>query len=212
MERATIGEEIFNSILHGLGAVASLIGLVILEILAVRSGNRTEIITFGIYGAFLFLLFLSSTLYHGIQAKKAKEVFRLFDHIFIYFLIAGTYTPVLALVLKVQFSLGLALLGAIWGVAIAGVLLKIFLINNPKFVKADVFFYLGMSWLLILVLPAVNKAIGLPNLILLLIGGISYTVGTIFYRWHKLKFHHAYWHMFVLCGGLLHYLVILRIR
>jgi hemolysin III len=211
MREATIGEEIFNSITHGVGAVAALAGLIILEIFTLKSGDGLLITATSIYGSLLFLLFLSSTLYHSIQAKRAKNILRVFDHVFIYFFIAGSYTPFLALVLRQKFSLGLTVMIIVWGLAIVGAIFKIFLINKIKLAKLDLLFYLFMGWFLVFILPVVVKVVSPENLLLLFIGGLFYTGGTVFYRWHKLKFHHAYWHIFVLLGSLTHYFAILKI-
>lgn len=211
MRTQTIGEEIFNSITHGVGALAALVGLIILEILAVNRGKALQITTFSIYGAVIFLLYLFSTLYHSIQAKKAKKVLRLFDHIFIYLLIAASYTPILALLFKNNVFSSFLPTIIIWSLALTGVILKIFLIDNQKFANLDLGFYLVMGWFLMFILSDVRKIINVQNLIMLGAGGAFYSLGTIFYRWHRLKFHHAYWHMFVLCGSVMHYLAIIKI-
>ncbi len=201
----TLGEEIANSATHGVGALLSLLGTTLLLYRAVRSGTTLHVVSFSIYGACLFLLHLSSTLYHALRPPRAKKVFRVFDHCSIYLLIAGTYTPFL--LLSLWGSWGLTLLIAIWSLAIAGVVFKSLFIHRLK--KASVVLYVLMGWMIVVAareawLRVPHAAIGYVAA-----GGLSYTAGVAFYAWKRLPYNHAIWHLFVLGGSICHYVAIL---
>jgi hemolysin III len=164
-----------------------------------------QIASLSVYGASLVLLHLSSTLYHSLRPPKAKLVFRVFDHGAIYLLIAGTYTPFL--VVGMPGMLAWFLLGTIWALAITGIVLSAVFIG--RFPKLSTTTYILMGWL---VLPAGKQLVAqipLGGLVLLIAGGLAYTVGVIFYAWKKLPYNHAIWHLFVLGGNISHYLAIL---
>ncbi|MEW5825342.1 MAG: hemolysin III family protein [Candidatus Bipolaricaulota bacterium] len=203
--RSTVGEEIANSVTHGVGAVLSLVGTVFLVARAVRGGTGLHVASVAIYGATLFLLHLSSTLYHALQAPGAKRVFWVFDHCSIYLLIAGTYTPFLLLSLWGRW--GLTLLIAIWALAAAGIVLKAVFIGRLR--RLSVLFYVLMGWMI--VVAAREAWLRVPHAALAYVaaGGLSYTVGIAFYAWKRLPFHHAVWHLFVLGGSVCHYVAIL---
>jgi hemolysin III len=201
----TIGEEIANSVTHGVGAILSLVGTAFLVERAVRLGTSLHIASVAVYGATLFLLHLSSTLYHAIQAPRAKKVFWVFDHCSIYLLIAGTYTPFLLLSLWGLW--GLTLLITIWVLAVAGIVLKAVFIGRLR--RVSVLFYVLMGWMI--VVAAREAWIRVPHAALAYVaaGGLSYTAGIAFYAWKKMPFHHAIWHLFVLGGSVCHYIAIL---
>ncbi len=201
----TIGEEIANSITHGVGALLSLLGTGLLLHRAARDGTSLHVISFAVYGACLFLLHLSSTLYHALRAPRAKKVFRVFDHCSIYLLIAGTYTPFLLLSMWGRW--GLTLLVAIWALAVAGIVFKSLFIGRLK--KASVVLYLLMGWMI--VLAAKEAWIRVPHAAIgyVAAGGLSYTLGVAFYAWKALPYNHAIWHLFVLGGSVCHYVAIL---
>lgn len=201
----TIGEEIANSITHGVGALLSLLGTALLLYRAARHGTALHVVSFSVYGACLFLLHLSSTLYHALRPPRAKRVFRIFDHCSIYLLIAGTYTPFL--LLSLWGSWGLTLLIAIWTLAVAGIVFKSLFIGRLK--KASVLLYILMGWLIVIAareawLRVPHAAIGYVAA-----GGLSYTAGVAFYAWKSLPYNHAIWHLFVLGGSVCHYVAIL---
>lgn len=193
----SIKEEIANAITHGIGALLSIPALVMLIIFAVKYGDVWHVVSFTIFGVSMLLLYLFSTLVHSIQHPKAKDVFEILDHSAIYFLIAGTYTPFLLVTLRG--SLGWTLFGIIWGLAILGVILKIFFVK--RFIILSTLFYILMGWMIIIAIKPLYQSLTTEGFTLLLTGGILYTVGSIFYVWRKIPYHHAIWHGFVLAGS-----------
>ncbi|MBS3736895.1 MAG: hemolysin III family protein [Candidatus Bipolaricaulota bacterium] len=197
-------EEIANSILHGFGILASVAGLVILLLRAIRWNNSWMLISFGIYGGSLILLFLSSTLYHGLPYQKFKKFFRVLDHSSIYILVAGTYTPFTLVSLRNGW--GWALFGTIWGLAFGGILFHC--ISHGRFSNVGTVTYILMGWLSLIVLHQLLSSIGLVGVILLIVGGLIYSLGVIFYKREGLTYNHAIWHLFVLGGGICHFSVV----
>lgn len=197
----TLGEEIINSITHGIGALLSIAALVILTVVAVNKGNTWHVVSFSIFGVSMFLLYLSSTLYHSFTEKKIKNLFARFDHAAIFLLIAGTYTPFVLTTLRGP--LGWTLFGIIWGLAIAGIVIRsIFL---TRFRKLMVGIYLGMGWMFLIAIVPMIKNLPSTSLLFLLIGGGCYSLGVIFYAWRNLKYGHGIWHLFVLAGSITHF-------
>lgn len=203
-KKYTLGEEIANGITHGIGTALSVAGLTLLIALAALFGDVWQVVSFSIYGSSLIILYLASTLYHSVQNARVKQVLRKFDHISIYLLIAGTYTPFMLISLRGPW--GWSLLGVIWALAIAGIVYKAFFIN--RFRKLSVALYVLMGWLCIVALHEMIVSIPTGGLIWLAIGGAFYTLGVIFYAWHKLPYNHAVWHLFVLGGSICHYFAI----
>ena len=201
----TLGEEIFHSITHGIGSGLSIAGLVILVVLAVLNGDVYQIIGFSIFGASLVLLYLSSTLYHGIQQPRAKHIFKIFDHSAIYLLIAGSYTPFL--LVGIRGTTGWTLLVVVWLIALIGITMKVLFIE--RFQVLSVFMYLAMGWLCVFAFSEMMSSIPIGGIIWLAAGGILYTVGVIFYAMQKIPYMHAVWHFFVLGGSLCHYFAVL---
>ncbi len=198
-------EETINALTHGVGALLSLAGLAVLVVLASRRGNAWHIVSCSIYGVTLVLLFSSSTLYHSCRSPRAKHICRIVDHASIYLLIAGTYTPFVLVTLRG--SWGWSLFGVVWGLALAGIVFQLFLVD--RFRVLQVLIYLLMGWLVVIAFnPLLNK-MPRPGMRWLVAGGLSYTLGVIFYMWKKLPFHHAIWHLFVLAGGMCHYFAVL---
>lgn len=201
-----IKEETLNAWTHGLGALLSLGGWVALLILAVRTGSDAwHMVSAGIYGATLVLLFSSSTLYHGARNPRRKHVLRIFDHASIFLLIAGTYTPIV--LISLQGSWGWSLFGVIWGLALGGIVFQIFFVSRFRVLQTLI--YMLMGWLVVIAVKPLLAKVPVPGLIWLLLGGLSYTVGALFYLWKKLPFNHAVWHLFVLAGSACHYYAIL---
>ncbi|MFC2082308.1 hemolysin III family protein [Bacteroidota bacterium] len=203
--RYTLGEEIANSITHGMGAVLSVVGLVVLLVLASQQGSLVHIISFIIYGSSLIILYLASTLYHSIPQPSAKKIFKIIDHSAIYLLIAGTYTPFL--IINMRSVMGWSLFIVIWGLAISGIVFKSVFIS--KFRKLSVAVYIFMGWLSVIAIKELYISLPLNGIILLALGGLFYTVGVVFYAWRKLPYSHSVWHLFVLCGSACHYFSIL---
>ncbi|ABA56690.1 HylII [Nitrosococcus oceani ATCC 19707] len=196
--------EKFNSISHLVGAVAALAGLVVLVVLAARQGDPWKIVSFSIYGTTLFLSYLASTLYHGSEGK-IKHIFRKLDHHTIYLLIAGTYTPFTLVTLHGPW--GWSLFGIIWGLAVFGMVVDSLPHKGHRILPVAI--YLLMGWLVLVALVPLLQALPFAGFIWLLAGGLFYTVGVIFYALDKkLSYAHGLWHLFVLAGGLTHYLAI----
>jgi hemolysin III len=194
-------EEIFNAITHGIGAILSIIGLVALLILAHNSGSLMKNIGFAVFGGAVTFAYLSSTLYHSLCFTGAKKVFKILDHSSIFLLIAGTYTPFILIAFKGQH--GLVLLSVIWFITISGIVMKSLFVH--KFEKLSVVLYLLMSWLVVIEAKPLLTVLPLQAVVLLALGGIFYTSGVAFYLSKKLPFHHMIWHIFVLCGSILHF-------
>ncbi len=205
VNRYTIQEEIFNSITHGIGALLSIAALVILVAFASINGDVIQIISFSIYGFTLFFLFTSSTLYHSIFHEKSKQVFRILDHIAIYLVIAGSYTPIALVAMKGTW--GWIIFVLVWSMAAMGIILKIFTINQSKFFST--FLYIIMGWLIVIASKPMMNTLPPGLFMWLLLGGLIYTLGIVFYICKKIPFNHGIWHIFVLGGTIIHYLGIL---
>lgn len=200
MRTQTLGEEIANSITHGIGFLLSIAGLLIL--IMASHGNVRAVTSFSVFGATLILLYLASTLYHSISHTGAKRILEIFDHSSIYFLIAGSYTPITLVYLRG--SWGWTLFGLVWGIAILGIIVS--LLPGKGFRMLRVSSYIVMGWLIVIALKPLKEACPDALILWLLIGGLSYTLGTLFYAWQKLPYHHAIWHLFVLGGSFAHFL------
>ncbi len=196
----TLKEEIFNSISHGIGSLIGIIAMVILIVISAHQHNIWKITGFTIYGISLILLYTMSTLYHSLTNVKAKKFFRIMDHVSIYVLIAGTYTPILLIYLKSLW--GWTILTIVWTLAITGIILKSIFMDKIK--KISLFFYLAMGWVIIIAIKPLLAVLPHGLLIWIAIGGLFYTLGTIFYANHKIPYNHAIWHVFVLLGSLFH--------
>lgn len=203
----SIGHEIANAVTHGIGGGLSIAGLSILLTVAVLYGDVWHIVSSAIYGATLILLYLASTLYHGIYHSATKRIFKVIDHASIYLLIAGTYTPFTLVSLREHSEWGWTLFLVVWILAFVGVLLL--LLFPGKYSGARVVVYIFMGWLAIFVIKDIRQAIGVGGISWLVAGGLSYTVGVIFYLWDRLPFNHAIWHLFVLSGSICHFFAIL---
>ena len=201
----TLGEEIAHSITHGIGVGLSIAGLVILVVIAAEYGDIYQVVSFSIYGATLILLYLASTLYHSFQTPRVKYFFKKMDHAAIFLLIAGTYTPFL--LVGIRGSLGWTLLGIIWGLAVKGVSFKALFVD--RFTKLSVLVYVLMGWLCVVAIKQMMLNIEIGGMILLAAGGITYTIGVIFYAMTKVRYSHAVWHLFVLAGSICHYFAVL---
>jgi hemolysin III len=198
-------EETINAWTHGLGALLSLAGLVVLVVLASLRGDAWHIVSCSIYGVMLLLLFSSSTLYHSFRNERVKHVLRIIDHAAIFLLIAGTYTPFV--LVNLRGGWGWSLFGVIWGLALAGIVFQVFFVSRFRLLQTVI--YLLMGWLVVIAVKPLLTRVALPGLLWLLAGGLSYTVGALFYLWKKLPYHHAVWHLFVLAGGVCHYFAVL---
>ena len=198
-------EEVANATIHGIGALLSIAGLILLIIFSSLEGTVLHVVSFIIFGVTMLLLYLSSTLVHSFPEGKTKDLFEIFDHSAIYLFIAGTYTPILFHL--IQGVLGWTLFGVVWGMAALGVVFKSF--YAKKFLFTSTILYIIMGWLIVLAWKPLQQHLSGNGLTLLVIGGVLYTVGTVFYVWRSFPYHHAIWHLFVLAGSILHFFVIL---
>jgi len=201
----TLGEEIANSVTHGIAAGLSVAGLTLLVVLSVLYGDVWRVISFSVYGSTLILLYLASTLYHGFQHPRVKRIFRMIDHASIYLLIAGTYTPFL--LVSMRGAWGWTLLAVIWGLALLGIGFETLFID--RFRRLSTLAYVLMGWMGVIAVKEMLDVVPPGGLVLLAAGGVTYTAGVIFYVWHKLPYHHAIWHLFVMGGSICHYFAIL---
>ena len=199
-------EELANSITHGFGFFASIVAVAFLIYTSKTSGTYGVTISCAIYGGTLILMYLASTLYHGFVSPRLKYIFRTVDHISIFLLIAGTYTPFLFITLGG--NQGWTFLSLIWALAFAGILFRI--LFRKTFSKVCLAIYLGMGWLSLFIMKPLMISLPEQGLSWLLAGGFFYTMGTVFYAWQKLLFHHTIWHLFVIAGSLCHFYCILQ--
>lgn len=197
-------EEIANSLTHGFGLVLSLAGFAFLVTLAALNGDRWHIASSIVYGASLVVLYAASTCYHGTTIPKLKQRLQVVDHCCIYLLIAGSYTPFALVVLGGAFGTGL--LAFVWAFALFGIAMK--LIFRGRYNAAGVVSYLAMGWVGIIAVQPLYLALGAVPLALILAGGLSYSLGVIFFGWHSIRHHHAIWHVFVLGGSIFHFLAV----
>jgi len=200
------GEEIMNSISHGIGSLLSVIGGSVMVTLSACFSNWRAVMSSSIYSFALVLMFTMSTLYHAIPFEKAKKVMRIMDHNCIYLLIAGTYTPI-TIVLLMESGKGIFIFTSVWILAVLGIILNAISLN--KFKHVSLVLYLLMGWAVVFDFKTVATLLGKTGLILLAAGGISYTVGVVFYKLKKIRYMHGVWHLFVLCGAVLHYFCVL---
>lgn len=205
VKRYTLGEEIFNSVSHGTGGLLAIAGTAVLIVFSAIYSNAWGVVSASIYGASLIILYTMSTLYHAITNKKAKAFFRIMDHNTIFFLIAGTYTPITLVPLRG--ALGWVLFGIVWGAAILGIVFNS--IDLEKFRKPSVVCYVAMGWVIIIAIKPMLEKVNALSLWFLLIGGLFYTFGIIFYVKKNKKYFHSVWHLFTIAGSVFHYFAIL---
>ena len=198
-------EERFNSLSHGITAVMAIAGLVILVVFGVQSDKEWSLFSGLVYGCSLLLLYTFSALYHGLRNKKIKHLFNILDHCGIYLLIAGTYTPVV--LISIGGLTGWIYFGIQWGMALFGIILKIF--YTGKYNLISTLIYALMGWVIIFKIELVKTILAPTPYCLLLCGGLAYTVGIAFYLLdYRMKFSHFIWHLFVILGSILHYIMI----
>jgi hemolysin III len=195
-------ERLFNSITHGVGFVLSVVALILMVVYASYNSDAWSIVGVSIFGSTLILLYMSSTLYHAFPRGRIKQIFKTLDQSFIYLLIAGTYTPVLLITLRT--TLGWTVFGLVWGMAIGGIAHKIFFSDKLK--TLSIVSYVTMGWLSLIVFKSLLNVAPVELVVWLLIGGGFYTGGLVFYKWERLPFNHAIWHLFVLGGSFSHFM------
>jgi hemolysin III len=201
----SIAEEAFHALSHGAGVLLSIAGLSWMLFVSIEAADPWRVSASVVYGISLIALFLASTVYHALHQSRHRQLFKLFDHCAIYLLIAGTYTPFLLVAMRT--TTGWWLFGAIWTLATLGILSKIWF--RHRFPKVALAGYLVMGWLIVLAAPQVAAAVGPDGMAWLVAGGLSYTVGAAFYASKRMVFSHAIWHVFVLVGGICHFLAVI---
>jgi hemolysin III len=201
----TLKQEIVHSLIHAFGILFGIISIPILTALAAKNANVVAITGASIYGFCFLMLFTFSTLYHSFQQPQVKRVLEIFDHISIYFLIAGTYTPFLLIYLNDSF--GITLLVVLWGLTLLGIFFKIFFIG--RFEIVSVIIYLVMGWMLVAGGRRFFTELPADVLTFIIIGGVLYSLGVIFYLWEGFTWNHAVWHFFVLVAAVCHYVAVL---
>ena len=199
-------EEVFNATTHGIGIILSIAALVLLVVFSAIQGHTISVVSTAVYGATLIILYLASTLYHAIPHERIKAWLKVFDHISIYLLIAGTYTPFTLVTMRGAW--GWSLFGVIWGLAVAGIVFKIFF--TGKYEVVSVALYLLMGWMVLVAFKPLIHALPLGGLVWLALGGFCYTLGVVFYMTdHKYHLGHFAWHLLVLTGSICHFFAIL---
>lgn len=201
----TLGEELFNAITHGIGALLSVAGCVVLLVRCHQLGDGVAAVSSAIYGATLIILYTMSTLYHALVNEKAKAVFLVFDHVTIYLLIAGTYTPYTLACLGG--ALGWTLFGIVWAAAIVGIVFSS--ISLRRFQKLSMICYIAMGWVILIAIKPLWQVIGTLPMVFLVIGGVLYTGGVLFYQMKESRYMHSIWHLFVIAGSIFQYFSIL---
>lgn len=203
--RFTQGEEIANSVTHGLGFLLSVAACSVLVVLAAQRGTAWHVVGVAVFGASLILLYAASTIYHALTHRKAKRVFKFLDYSAIYVLIAGSYTPFTLVTLRGGW--GWSLFGMAWGLAIAGAVIEV--VTRRRYKAVSLAFYLGMGWLLTIAVKPLINSLDTRSLLLLLLGGLAYTGGSALYARGRFRYHHAVWHVLVLIGSTCHFLAVL---
>ncbi|MEO6873436.1 MAG: hemolysin III family protein [Opitutaceae bacterium] len=197
-------EELANSVTHGVGAVLSVVGLIVLTTISSLRGDAWVITGTTIFGASLVVLYTTSTLYHSFRSAEAKRILRKFDHAAIFLLIAGSYTPFLLVTLRGPW--GWSLFAIVWSLAVVGIALKFWFAGRFQIVSTLV--YIAMGWLVLTVMRPLLAVLPRDGFWLLLAGGLCYTGGAAFYLWKRLPYHHAVWHLWVMAGSTCHWLAV----
>lgn len=203
----SVGEEVANAITHGVGALLAIAALVVLVVLSAMKGTVWHVVSFSIFGATLVLLYFASTLYHSLTFTRARGLFHKFDHISIYLLIAGTYTPFCLTALRGW--VGWTVFGIVWTCAIIGAVIKAISIGSK--VRLSTILYVMMGWVILIAIKPLYEAMTFNGFMFLIAGGVSYTLGTFFFLRDQVKYNHSVWHVFVLGGSVLHFFAVLSL-
>jgi hemolysin III len=204
LPRYGFGDELASSVIHGIGIVLSIAGLAALVVHASSHGTGSDVLASAVYGISLIMLYTASTLYHSIRAESARRVLRTLDHIAIFLLIAGTYTPFTLIALRGTW--GWSLFGIVWSLALLGTALELGMLKRYR--RLAVLLYVAMGWVGIVAFRPLLAHLQTGGMALLLAGGAAYTLGVPFYLWRKLPYHHSVWHFFVLAGSVLQFLAV----
>lgn len=199
------GDELASSVIHGIGILLSIAGLATLVAFAAMYGGARTVTASAVYGTSLVLLYTASTLYHSVPGEAAKRVLRTLDHLAIFLLIAGTYTPFTLIALPGAWGWGL--FGTIWALALLGCALELGMLRRYR--RFAVLLYVAMGWVGMVAFKPLLAHLQTGGMVLLIGGGAAYTLGVPFYLWRRLPYHHAVWHGFVLAGSVLHFLAVL---
>jgi hemolysin III len=200
-------EEIANAITHGIGSILAITALVILIVFSALQGTASHVVGFTIFGVTMVILYTASTLYHSLTHAKAKDLFRKFDHMSIFLLIAGTYTPFCLAALPGW--IGWTIFGIVWGCAVLGIVMKAFYTGKKE--KLSTFLYVMMGWVIIPAIKPLYDSVSLTVFILLILGGVFYTMGTYFFLKDKKQYYHSIWHLFVLAGSVFHFFSVINL-
>jgi hemolysin III len=201
----TFGEEVANSVTHGIGMLLAIAGLAIMIYFAALYGDGWHLVSCSIFGATLLFTYAASTLYHSISRPGARRILHMLDHASIFLLIAGTYTPFTLISLRGPW--GWSLFGIIWGLALIGVLYKVLM--PKKIAGFSTLLYIAMGWAVVVAARPLLASVEIGGLLLLLTGGLAYTGGVAFYAWERMPYNHMVWHLFVMAGSTLHFFAIL---
>ncbi len=206
----SVAEEIAHSSTHAIGSHLGAAMLALMVVFAAQSHDQSvwKVVSASIYGATIILLYSVSSIYHALINPSAKRILEICDHMAIYFLIAGSYTPIVLVALRPGYPvLAWTMFGIVWGMALAGVILKIFTTGRYRIISTLA--YIGMGWVAVIGIVPLYRTMDPHGLMWLVLGGALYTLGTIFYIWRVMPYHHAVWHLFVLAGTLCHFFCIL---
>lgn len=201
----SIREEIVNAVTHGVGACLSVAALVVLVVTGALHGTAWHVVSYAIFGACMVILYTSSTIYHGLTNLKAKVLFQKFDHISIFLVIAGSYTPFCLVTLRGW--IGWTLFGVIWGCAVAGIVFKSFYIG--KWELLSTLLYILMGWMCLIAIKPLYDLLPQQAFRLLIGGGIAYTIGAVFFTLDRIPYFHGIWHLFTIAGSTSHFFAVL---
>jgi len=201
----SIKEEIVNAITHGVGACLSIAALVVLVVIGALHGTVWHVVSYAIFGACMVILYTSSTIYHSLTNQKAKLLFQKFDHISIFLVIAGSYTPFCLITLRGW--IGWTLFGVIWGCAVVGIVFKS--IRIGKWELLSTVMYVLMGWMCVIAIKPLYNLLPSHAFLLLILGGVAYTIGAIFFTLDRIPYFHGIWHLFTLAGSTLHFFAVL---
>lgn len=204
LPRYGFGDEVASSVIHGIGILLSIAGLAVLVAHTAAAGTVSDVLASAVYGMSLILLYTASTLYHTIRGDSARRVLRTMDHIAIFLLIAGTYTPFTLIALRGAW--GWSLFGIVWSLALLGSALELGMLK--RYHRFAVLLYIAMGWVGIVAFRPLLAHLQAGGMVLLLAGGAAYTLGVPFYLWRRLPYHHSIWHFFVLAGSVLQFLAV----
>ena len=206
----SIPEEISHSAIHAIGSHLGAAMLALLVVFGAQSGTQVpwKVVSGAVFGASIILLYTVSSVYHAVTHQRSKQILEICDHMAIYFLIAGSYTPFTLVTLRESHPVvAWTIFGIVWGLTAAGVILKIFTTGKLRFVSTLA--YIGMGWIVIFAIKPLLECLPMAGMVWLALGGGLYTLGTVFYLWRLMPYHHAVWHLFVLAGTFCHFICVL---